>query len=118
MRLIKESSGREFEAWFETVAGAPTVPPSAHWRLVDTTNGLNEALTDWTAVAPEIRTDQTGAMIGVRVVVNVPGSLNRIRNRANLREGRELQIVAAKDQDQEYAETLPYYVTAMAGGRT
>lgn len=115
MRLINEKSGFEVEARFEDVGGAPTVPLTAHWRLRCVTN--DRTIVDWTALATETLTGSVGEVLGVRAVIDVAGANNALVDRANRREVRELQIVAAKDTDREYSETMQYGVRALSGGR-
>lgn len=115
MREIHEKSGVEFEARFEATTGVPTVPQTAHWRLRCLAN--DRTLQDWTEVTPEILTGDAGEIVGVRVSIDISGALNAILDRANRREVKELQVVAAKDLDREYSETLRYAVRAISGGR-
>lgn len=115
MREFREKSGAEFEARFEDSAGLPSLPPTAHWRLRCVTN--DRTLQEWTEVTPEIVTGDAGETTAIRVGIDIPGALNMLIERANRREVRELQVVAAKDTDREYSGTLQYGVTAMSGGR-
>lgn len=115
MRLCNEQSGLEFEARFGSADGAPSIPLTAHWRLRCVTNDVT--LKDWTEATPETLVGDSGAIVGVRVVIDVDGALNALVDRTRRRETREVQVVAAKDTPREYSETLQYGVVALSGGR-
>lgn len=115
MRQFAEHAGAEFEARFESVPGVPAVPFSAHWRLRCVTN--DRTLVDWTEATPEVLTGAAGEMVGVRVLIDVPGALNALIGSGNRREVKELQIMAAKDTEREYTEVLQYAVVPISGGR-
>lgn len=112
MRVYNERSGVEFQAWFESTPGVPTVPTTVHWRLHCVTS--DKALQDDTEVTPEIVSDGTG-ITGVKVTIDVPGSLNAIQNDRNSRELKQLLIIADKDTDREFSETREYYVRNVKG---
>lgn len=112
MRVFNQNSGIEYDAWFESQPGTPTVPSSVHWRLRCATN--DQTLVDWTSVAYVIESDETG-VTGVRARIDVPGSQNGIVNSRNRREMKELQVVADKDTDREFSVVHQYYITAMGG---
>lgn len=109
MRLYNEFSGVEFDAWFESNPGEPTIPPTVHYRLRCETN--DQTVIDWTSVPYEIISADDG-ISGVRAHIEIPGSANQILNAANRREVRDLQVVAAKDQDREYSDSIQYYVVS------
>ena len=113
MRVYVEKSGVEFQAWFESNPGTPTVPVSAHWKLYDVTN--EKDLQDWTELTPVILQDN-GVTSGVRVTIDVPGSLNAIQNSKNSRELKRVIVVAGKDTDREFAETRDYYIRKVGRG--
>ncbi len=108
MRVINAGSGREFEAWFETTAGVPTIPGSGHWRLL--CRSTDTVLQDWTQGNIEVVSDG-GAITGVKMTVEIPGRLNAIQDSCNKREIKEFQVVADQGSDHEYSEEpVQYYV--------
>src|SRR4051812_14040891 len=108
MRITNAGNGREFEAWFETVSGEPTVPPTVHWRLRCMTTGT--LLQDLTEVPIEIISDGTG-ITGVKATIEIDGALNEMQNTRNPREVRQLEIIAAYGTPHQYSEEpLQYYV--------
>jgi hypothetical protein len=112
MRVYNERSGVEFQAWFEATPGVPTVPSSVHWLLHCVTNDM--ALQEATAVSPEIISDETG-ITGVKVTIDIPGSLNAIQNDANMREVKQLLVISGMGTDREYSEVHEYYVRNVKG---
>lgn len=118
MLIVNEGSGREYAAYFESTPGVPTVPVTAHWRLVMVQNNKTQILQDWTEATPIVETDPiTGAITGVRIEINIDGALNTMVDSTLRREGRELQVVASKGSPREYSKTEPYFVQPMSGGR-
>jgi hypothetical protein len=113
MRVYVEKSGVEFQAWFEANPGTPTIPASAHWKLYDVTN--EKTLQDWTELTPTTESDETG-ITGVKVTIDIPGSLNVIQESKNSRELKRLIVVAAKDTDREFSETRDYYIRKVGRG--
>jgi hypothetical protein len=118
MQPVNERAGKEVKAYFKTVSGDPTIPPTAHWRLVDTTyNNDPTILQDWTAEEPEPLLDPTsGALLAVRIICNIDGAHNRTTR--GRRESREVQVVAAMDTPYEWSAKAQYFVLPMAGGRS
>ena len=112
MRFVNEKSGREFQAWFESNPGEPTVPSTVHWCLRNNTH--DATVQEWVELEPVV-VSANGAITGVKATVDVPGSLHVLTDRNNRREEFELQVVAAKDTAREYSEVLPYYVVRMSG---
>jgi hypothetical protein len=118
VRLINERSGREFTAFFETVGGDPQVPGTAHWRLVRDAMGSVTVLQDWTPETPEVVTDASGGITGIKISINVDGMHHRMTEPRLRRDPRQLQVVADMDSPREYSQVEDYYVQAMAGGRS
>lgn len=112
MRVENERSGLEFKAYFETEPDAPAIPTSVHWKLRCETN--DQTLQDWTVASP-VTVTENGVITRVYAVIDVPGSLNAIIDRCNRREIKELQVVAGKDTDREFSETLRWYARRMDG---
>jgi hypothetical protein len=111
MRVYNEKSGAEFEAWFESLPGVATVPVSAHWKLENKT--AKKVMQDWTEVAVEIQSDETG-ITGVKIDVEIDGALNT-RQTATSREQMRLWVVAAKDTPREYSQSFDYYIAKGRG---
>lgn len=114
MRLFNERSGVEFDAWFQSYPGEPTIPPSVHYRLLCVTTG--KTLIDWTEVPYEILSSEEG-IDGVKAHIDIAGSDNILQSRASKREVKELQVVSGKDTDREYSEVLQYGIVPMTGQR-
>ena len=108
MKVYNEHSGVEFAAFFEANPGVPTVPPTVHWRLRCLTNDV--VLQDWTEVAYEIQSDESGAVMGVRATIDIDGALNVLQNDNNRRETKQLQVVAGKDTAREFSKFHEYAV--------
>jgi hypothetical protein len=113
MRVYNEKSGIEFEAWFETEPGVPTVPSSVHWKLLDV--NTDTTLQDWTAVVAVIESDETG-ITGVRSTIDVSGQLNVMTDTSKTRELKRVLIVADKDSAREYSQERDYYVKKVGRG--
>jgi hypothetical protein len=109
MRLYNENAGVEFDAWFETQPGVPTVPTTVHWCLRNATH--DETRKVHTSVPYVIESDETG-ITGVRARIDVPGTLNTIMDRKNRRETMELEVIADMGSDREYSLTPvhQYYI--------
>lgn len=114
MKVYNEHSGVEFSAFFESIPGVPTVPPSVHWRLRCLTT--DTLLQDWTEIAYEIQSDDAGAVIGVKAAIDIDGSLNVMQDTNNRRETKQLQVVAGKDTAREYSKFHEYAI-AYGGSR-
>jgi hypothetical protein len=113
VRVENERAGLEHRAYFKTEPDIPVIPTSVHWRLRCATNDV--VLKDWTTAEPVI-VNVDGVMTGVYAQIDVPGTLTGIINRKNLREIKELQVVAGKDTEREFSEEpLRWYVRRMDG---
>ena len=97
-----EKAGEEFTATFEDVDGAPSLPQTVHWRLVNDTH--DSVVQDWTAV--------TASSV---VSIDLPGSLMVRLDPSNARERFTLLVVADKDAANEYNE--PYEFDVRRVGR-
>jgi hypothetical protein len=107
VRVYKQDDGIEFRAWFEARPGEPTFPPSVHWRLRCLTNNL--VLKEWAELVPEAVTE-AGALVGVRVLIEVDGEYNAIQNAENRRETKQLQVTAAKGTARQKSEFREYAI--------
>jgi hypothetical protein len=109
MRLYNENAGVEFTASIETQPGVPTVPTTVHWCLRNGTH--DETLTPFASVPYVIESDETG-ITAVRARIDIPGTLNVIRDRKNRRETMEVEVVADMGSDREFSVTPvhQYYI--------
>ncbi len=112
MRLYNERSGVEFDAWFESNPGEPTIPPSVHYRLRNVDADLT--LIDTTAVPYEVVSAE-GTMTGVKAHIEIPGTVHVLSNTSAKREVFELQVFAGMGTPREYSDTHQYYVVKMGG---
>lgn len=110
MRQFNERSGVEFDAYLETFDGAPTIPESVHWRVRNVT--LESIPLDWQSATWSILTDDSGGISGVKVAVEVPGTVNVLSN-GNKSEQFELQVVTNKDTAREFSEVVRYKVVSI-----
>jgi len=118
MRAVRERSGREFSAYFEDAANAPSIPGTAHWRLIGYPRDA-VVLQDWTPeVAEPVFDAATGGVKGIKITIYVDGIHHRLGTPRRPREERELQVVADMGTPREYSEVISYFVEAMAGGRS
>lgn len=113
--ILNEHDGAPIHVEIEDTDGQPKVPTTAHWRLRCETTSQN--LTEWTAFTPTQETDDFGNLVRVTGDFLVAGSLNVIRNAANLRELKRVLVVCDKDLDGEWSARPPakYYVQRERG---
>jgi hypothetical protein len=108
-KVFNELSGVELEVRFTAADDGPSIPETVHWRLDCATTG--QSLQEWTEETPVVVMDDLCTSVAkCYVEIEIAGSLNVIQNDRNSREDKVLMVVADKDGDREFSQTLVYSI--------